>query len=156
MATLYTALGQEQLNAEGDASKRVALNERVYGVLHRSRARIVFTAALVAADVINIVKLPQGAVVIPHLCVAKTLGTTAAVDLDIGHAGDTDAFANGLNLGTAAEITSFNAGATALGLEAQTPVPFTAPTWVQALVNANSAVVAAEQIEFEIVFAMRA
>lgn len=155
MATLYTEVGQSQVDAAINVADRVNLNEKVFGALHRARARITLNGALAAADIIKIVELPEGAVVIPHLSSAKTGGVTAAVDLDIGHPSDADAFSNGLNLGTAAEASFFNAGATALGAEALSPAPFTAPTWVQAVVNSNAATVADEWIEFDVVFALR-
>lgn len=156
MATLYTDIATTQENAKLSAADRLTNPERLFGELRRARARVTFTGALISGDIIKIAELPEGAVVLPQLSFAKTNGVTAAVDLDIGHSGDTDAFSNGLNLGTAAEITGFNSGATALGAEAHTPSPFTAPTYVQAVVNANAAVVANEWIEFEIVYALKA
>lgn len=156
MATKYTDLATVQEAAKLSTAARAISNEKLDGGLHRARARITFTGSIASGDIIKIAELPTGAVVLPHLCVAKTGGVTAAVDIDIGTPTVADAFSNGLSMGTAAGIKTFNQGATALGAQALTPVPFTAPTYVQALVNANAATVAAEYVEFEIVYALKA
>lgn len=155
MATIYTDIGADQLAAETSLADRVILGEKISGAIKHARARITLAGALTTGDIIKVVKLPEGSVVLPSLCHAATPGVTAAVTLDIGTSADVDAFSDGIVLGTAAEITGFNAGAGGLAANAKLPAPFTAETWVQATVMADAATAEGEFLDFFIAYASR-
>lgn len=68
------------------------------------------TAALVANDVIRMVKVPAGATVLDVVLSATDLdtGTSAAIVLDVGDDGDTDRFIDGATVGQAGGVAHLN------------------------------------------------
>ncbi len=90
MATLLTDIATKQASVL--VRQRVE-GSKVSGLLRFAYARYTTTAAEVTADTINVVSLPIGARVIPHLCRVTSDGTggTGAIT-KIGDAGDDDRY----------------------------------------------------------------
>lgn len=104
MATVYSNVAQNQSDA---ASKLTGMADRAEGqamggLVQVAYATYTVTAALAAADVINIVKLPAGARILPQLCRVQTDGVGATTcTINIGPASDADLYATAINVNAA-------------------------------------------------------
>jgi hypothetical protein len=104
MATLYTDLTVSLEEVHNRSNGRLA-----GGQIRMARGTFTLTAATATADVINVVSLPVGAVVLPHLSylVHEAMGT--ALTISVGDSTDTDRYmaSTVLVTGTSAGVRPF-------------------------------------------------
>jgi len=92
MADLYTEVADQQNAYLNTTAERQADGAKVSGDVLFATAKYTLTGSEVDTDVIKIVKLPEGATVIPHLShIYCAFGTTVDMDLSIGDDDDTTA-----------------------------------------------------------------
>ncbi|MEG0025465.1 MAG: hypothetical protein RR719_08995 [Akkermansia sp.] len=86
-------------------------------------------------DVINLVRLPKNAVVVPHLCRVSgaAMGTSFSVKISTDVVGEDSVYSGALDIATAHDV-AFSGGA-------KLPVEHDAPYWVTAVVTAATALV---------------
>ena len=152
MATVYTDVGTNQ-NSAGDnlvgAGTRASGLEAASGV-HVAYATYTVTAALAAADVINVFKLPGNVQVLPPFLRIHTDGVTATTcTADIGLEQDPDLYATAIDLNSATTDQAglaFDTGVSGLVAgEALTTTP-AAGEWFQATIAALTGTATAGQV----------
>ena len=86
MATTYSDLATAQYAADGNASQRLENSQLSAGNLYLAEARLTCADIAAANDIVELVYLPEGARVIPHLCkiTADNPGTELTVQIGDG------------------------------------------------------------------------
>lgn len=134
MATFYTDLTR----ASEDAVDRTSDGSKAFGDLRVARCSIALDDTLSATDVIDLVTLPEGCVVLPHLCklVLENPGTTLTFDIgddDATDAVDPDRYADAIVASAGGEI-SFGVA----GVAADAPYKLQAQSTIQATCMSES------------------
>lgn len=108
-STQYAA----QVAAAANFTARIDDKRQIMGDVQFATIKVPLTADNVANDVINLIRLPEGAIVLPQLSKVITTGdpNDGAFVVDIGDAADVDRYADGLDL-AAVGIDEFLAPAT--------------------------------------------
>lgn len=147
MATLYSDIATKQLDT---VNKRQG-GLKVTGNVCMAVATYTLTASEVANDIINLVKLPAGAMVLPHLSkvIAENPGTQLTLqigdDLDTP---DVDKYSGTLDISAGGKFDLVE-GATVGGL---TPAALSDEAWVTAKVIAQSSLTADQTVTFYIAY----
>jgi hypothetical protein len=125
-------------------------SEVVCGVVLIATATYTFTGAEVATNVINIVELPAGAVVIPHLSrVTGSASIASTLTISIGNADGTPVatkFSSALSM-----QNSFDAVLTG-GTASLTPYTLTAQSFITATLTTASTITAGKVLVFRIAY----
>lgn len=141
MATLYTPLATAQ-NSTENAKNRAAGNDLTGNVVY-AKASYTTTATDAAADVLNLVKLPEGAVVIPSLCRIDTEDCGTDISIKIG---DDDPTADDDRYSTAISLATAGVVAFASGVAGPNPHALSQESWIQGtLVDAGSISITADK-----------
>lgn len=98
-ATTQSVEYAAQVAAESDFNDRLDDSKRVSGAVQTARVKVVTTADNAANDVISLLKLPEGAMIVPELCqiVVTDDMTSGACTIDIGDDTDPDRYCDGAN-----------------------------------------------------------
>ncbi len=149
MATFKSNIASAQDPANGETWKRVSDGSTVTGDVIMAVATVTLTAAMAANDVFNLVKLPSGFRVVPHLSkiAAENPGTTLTLQVgdDGGSAGgtaDPDRYS-----GTVAVSAGGNFDLDG-GVAGVTPVKTDSETWIQAKIIAAAGITADQKVTF--------
>lgn len=155
MPIFYSDIANNQNDAVQLTKERQSDGSKVSGDLLVATATYTFAGTEVNADVINIVKLPEGATVIPGLCkVITNLTATVDADLTIGDddattAADADRYSTTLTIDEDAGTRfDFTPGAAA----DVTPYELQTPSWIQATLAGLANVTADDTLTFIIVY----
>ena len=117
MPTFNTSRFTAQTGAAGASpSAAYQLSKFTQGKIRYASIPYALAGTEAAADVINLVRLKEGAVVIPSLSRVVCQDPGTALTLDIGFASHTDALSDGLVLTTAHDL-AFTAGGTAVAAQ---------------------------------------
>tara|TARA_R110000796_G_scaffold252537_2_gene387467 strand:+ start:10896 stop:11354 length:459 start_codon:yes stop_codon:yes gene_type:complete len=148
MATIYTDLTR----ASEDAKDRNEDGDKPFGDLRIARASYTLVDTESVADIIDIVKLPEGSTVIPHLSyvVLENPGTSLTLDIgddDATTAVDPDRYADALDVAAGGAI-SF--GVT--GVAADAPYTLQAQSTIQATVMVESTLTAGALVVFYVAY----
>ena len=151
MATLYTDL----TSASTDAKDRVSDGSKASGSLMVARCSYTLVDTESAADIIDLVKLPEGSVVLPHLCklVLENPGTTLTFDIgddDVADP-DPDRYADAIVASAGGEI-SFGVA----GIAADAPYKLANQATIQATVMTESTLTAGALLVFYIAYTAQA
>lgn len=147
MATLYTDVAASQNAALTDATKSVRDGAKVSGDLKVATVIHTIAATDADADVIELVRLPAGTRIIPHLCAIDAEAGGTGYSVAIGDAVDPDRYSTAIECATAGRKT-FVAGADA----ALTPYKHTAATVVTAVLSAVNTPTAGNKLVFHIAY----
>jgi len=158
MADLYTEVADQQNAYLNTTAERQADGAKVSGDVLFATAKYTLDGTEANADVIKIVKLPEGATVIPHLCqLYLAVGATVTLDLSIGDDDDTTAVdpdrysvlqaVDGAGSGT--EAFGFSHATAAAGLD---EYKLQKNSWIEALVGGEANSVLGEEITFKIAY----
>ena len=126
-------------------------SNKVSGVVLVAEATYTIVGTEVATDLIDIVKLPAGAKVIPHLSriTGEALGTTATLSV-----GDTDSSPSATRYSSALDIHAANDLTLTGGAASLTPFTLLTNCWIQAVFASLSTPTAAKKITFRIAYTL--
>ncbi len=152
MAQFYTDL----TSASTDAKDRVSDGSKASGNVFIARASYTLLGTEAATDVLDIVKLPEGCVVIPALSKVILENPGTALVLDIGDddattAVDPDRYADGITCSSGGEVSFGSAG-----VAAQTPYKLQAQSTIQATVMTATSLTADQEVVFLIAYSAQA
>lgn len=118
-STQYAA----QVAAAGNFASRIDDKRQIMGCVQFATIKVPIDAANVATDVITLMRLPDGAIVLPELSkiIVTDDATSGALTIDIGDVVDPDRYCDGANCAATGEV-SFLAPAFPAGLATKTPV----------------------------------
>lgn len=150
MKEYYTNVGQSQYDTSKGRVISMAKGSEVCGTVLMARATMVVASAMAVNDVVNLVHLPPGAVVVPHLCrvACEACGTTLTVT--VGDKDDPDRYSGSLTLSAAADLAFAKADG---GLN---PVVLDRVdgkgTWIRATITGASALAAGKRVQWWIAY----
>lgn len=123
MATVYTTLGTAQAS---ELVRDRADGKVLSGEVRFAQGSFTTTGTTAAGDVLNICKLPKGAVVIPGLSFIDTEDCGTDINITIGDdiAPDADKYSTAISLATAGRIAFVS------GVAGPNPVALTQEAWV--------------------------
>lgn len=140
MATLYTDTATKQ-NAMTSAVEKM-LNEQLGGRVRCARGSVT-PGTEAAGTIINLVKLPKGARVLPQSRIYFAAGQGATMTVKVGDAADDDRY-------SVAAAPGVNATSILLDAAIHAPVPLAAEGWI--FITTGVAALAAAAISFEILY----
>lgn len=159
MSDLYTDVGTKQNSYLTTTAGRQDDGAKVSGDLLLATVTYTFTGTEADADVIKLVKLPEGATVVPHLCqiIANFDTGDETLDVSIGDddpttAVDPDRYSvlQAIDAaGTGVEAFAFSFATAAAGL---TPYKLQANSWIEALIGGEANTALADSITFLIAY----
>jgi len=158
MPTFYTDVATNQNSYLTTTAQREPAGDKVSGDVLFATATLTIAGTEADADVINIVKLPEGATVVPHLCqIYAALGATVTMDISIGDDDDTTA-ADPDRYSVLQAIDAAGAGTEAFGFShataagGATPYKLQKNSWIQGLLGGLANHAAAETLTFLIAY----
>ena len=156
MSTLYSDVGTIQ----NTPSLRTRNDPAGEGSL-MLEAEVIYTMVGTekAADIINLVKLPIGAIIIPHLCRLSGNGIAATATVSVGDSDTTVTSATRYTAAITATSATLDVGFTAGSAAALTPYMLagdsalgSGESWIQATFATLSSPVAGKTLVFRLVF----
>ncbi len=147
MATIYSDIGTRQL----DTKNKRQPGGLVSGNVCMAIATVTLTAAMAAADILRLVKLPPGVIPLPHLSkvIAQDPGT--ALIFTIGDdlpTADPDKYSAALDISAGGKF-DFVEGAV---VGALTPVALTDEAWITATLGTVTALTVGNKVVFYIAY----
>lgn len=154
MPTFYSDVASNQNDFIKTSAERQNDGAAVSGDVLIATAKYTFDATEVDNDIINIVKLPEGATVIPHLCkVFTSLTATVTADIDVGDDDDTTAADdNRYCTTTVIDQASGSAFDFTPGVAGGTPYQLQKQSWIQAKLSGTANLTADDTITFLIAY----
>lgn len=121
---------------------------RTAGNVILAECLVTIPAGLAAADIINLIKLPSRAKVIPHLSKINAENPGTALVFDIGDSDDDDRYAKAVDISAGGEF-AWTGGAAAL-----TPFVLTEEDTVAVKVGTATSLTTGQKIRFHIAYAI--
>lgn len=111
-----------------------------------------------AGDIIEMVKVPKGAVVLEVWLTSEDLDTSTApaIELDVGDGGDVDRFIDGATIGQAGGIVRLGSGVAAAAMDGAFGFAYTVDDTIDVKVVAAAGTKAAGTITLGVLYAMQA
>jgi hypothetical protein len=157
MATFKSTLVQLQEAAALRASDGLRDGDDAFGIVALATATVTLTGATAADDILEIVpaaQVPVGAVVVPQLCSVQCSadpGTT--LTLDVGDAGNTDRYADGIVLSAGGQVGFCSTGVPAAAV---TPYRITEQGKIYATVASANTITNGTTLTFIIAYRAKA
>ncbi len=150
MPATYASAEYAAVEVQPSRTERVLPRNAAVGELYHAFVTYALSSGVeeVATDIINLITLPVGAYLVPHMCSVFSADPGTTLTLDVGYAANPDAYADGIVLSAGGEI-KFNSATAPSGALAIEPITTGA---VYATVNSAGTLTDAVVLSFSLVF----
>lgn len=153
MATVTTDVAASQTSATTNIASRVVDAGQVSGNLLICNATYTLLGTESASDVINIIQLPEGARVVPHLCQVYAENPGTALTIKFGDAADDDRYSTAVALGAGGNF-SFSNEITGPNANYKVGGDATDDRWIKGTLTAATTLTADQVVTFQIAYAL--
>lgn len=119
-------------------------------------AKYTILAVLATGDIIEMVKIPKGAVILDLVLTAEDLSTGADIILNVGDGGDIDRFIDSSTIAQAGGVARLGAGVAAAALDGAAYFTYAADDTIDVQVEAGGTATATGDITLSVLYSMQA